>query len=128
MSYYLAKTLATSFDDAISRTIEALKTEGFGIITQIDMRETLKRKINADFRPYTILGACNPALAFEALKLEDKVGTMLPCNVIVQELKLGQVEVAAVDPVASMQAIENNDLTSKAQLVRSKLEKVVESL
>ena len=128
MSYYLAKTLATSFDDAISRTIEALKTEGFGIITQIDMRETLKRKLNADFRPYTILGACNPALAFEALKLEDKVGTMLPCNVIVQELKPGQVEVAAVDPVASMQAIENSDLTTKAQMVRSKLEKVVQSL
>ncbi len=128
MSYYLAKTLATSFDDAISRTIEALKTEGFGIITQIDMRETLKRKLNADFRPYTILGACNPALAFEALKLEDKGGTMLPCNVIVQELKPGQVEVAAVDPVASMQAIENSDLTTKAQMVRSKLEKVVQSL
>lgn len=128
MSYYLAKTLATSFDDAISRTIEALKAEGFGIITQIDMRETLKQKLNADFRPYTILGACNPALAFEALKLEDKVGTMLPCNVIVQELKPGHVEVAAVDPVASMQAIENSDLSSKAQMVRSKLEKVVQSL
>ena len=128
MSYYLAKTLSTSFDDALTRTTEALKAEGFGVITQIDIRETLKRKVNADFRPYTILGACNPALALEALKLEDKVGTMLPCNVIVQELKLGQVEVAAVDPVASMQAIENNDLTSKAQLVRSKLEKVVESL
>lgn len=105
MSYYLAKTLSTSFDDALTRTTEALKAEGFGVITQIDIRETLKRKVNADFRPYTILGACNPALALEALKLEDKVGTMLPCNVIVQELRLGEVEIAAVDPVASMQAI-----------------------
>ena len=84
MSYYLAKTLSTSFEDALTRTTEALKAEGFGVITQIDIRDTLKRKINADFRPYTILGGCNPALAFEALKLEDKVGTMLPCNVIVQ--------------------------------------------
>lgn len=128
MSYYLAKTLSTSFEDALTRTTEALKAEGFGVITQIDIRDTLKRKINADFRPYTILGACNPALAFEALKLEDKVGTMLPCNVIVQELRFGEVEVAAVDPVASMQAIQNRELADKAQTVRGKLEKVVQSL
>ncbi len=95
------------------------------VITQIDIRETLKRKVNADFRPYTILGACNPALALEALKLEDKVGTMLPCNVIVQELRLGEVEIAAVDPVASMQAIQNRELADKAQTVRGKLEKVI---
>lgn len=128
MSYYLAKTIATSFDDALARTIEALKTEGFGVITQIDIRDTLKRKINADFRPYTILGACNPSLAFEALKLEDKVGTMLPCNVVVQELTPGEVEVAAVDPVASMQAIQNPALAIKAEVVKSKLEKVVQNL
>jgi uncharacterized protein (DUF302 family) len=128
MSYYLAKTLSTSFDEALTRTTEALKAEGFGIITQIDIRDTLKRKLDADFRPYTILGACNPALAFEALKLEDKVGTMLPCNVIVQEVKPGQVEVAAVDPVASMQAIENRELATKAQTVRDKLNRVVQSL
>ncbi|ABS68127.1 uncharacterized protein (DUF302 family) [Hephaestia caeni] len=128
MSYYLAKTLSTSFDDALTRTTEALKAEGFGVITQIDIRETLKRKVNADFRPYTILGACNPALALEALKLEDKVGTMLPCNVIVQELRLGEVEIAAVDPVASMQAIQNRELADKAQTVRGKLEKVIQSL
>lgn len=128
MSYYLAKTLSTSFEDALTRTTEALKGEGFGVITQIDMRATLKRKIDADFRRYTILGACNPALAFEALKLEDKVGTMLPCNVIVQELRPGEVEVAAVDPVASMQAIDNQPLADKAATVRGKLEKVVQSL
>jgi len=128
MSYYLAKTLSTSFDDALTRTTEALKAEGFGVITQIDIRETLKRKVNADFRPYTILGACNPALALEALKLEDEVGTMLPCNVIVQELRLGEVEIAAVDPVASMQAIQNRELADKAQTVRGKLEKVIQSL
>ena len=128
MSYYLAKTLSTSFDDALTRTTEALKAEGFGVITQIDIRETLKRKVNADFRPYTILGACNPALALEALKLEDKVGTMLPCNVIVQELRLGEVEIAAVDPVASMQAIQNRELADKAQTVRGNLEKVIQSL
>lgn len=128
MRYYLAKTLSTSFDDALERAAEALKAEGFGVITQIDIRDTLKRKINADFRPYTILGACNPALAFEALKLEDKVGTMLPCNVIVQQLRPGEVEVAAVDPVASMQAIQNRELADKAEAVRRKLEKVVQSL
>jgi len=128
MSYYLEKTLPTSFDDALTRTTQALKAEGFGVITQIDMRDTLKRKIDADFRPYTILGACNPTLAFEALKLEDKVGTMLPCDVIVQEFRPGEVEVAAVDPVASMQAIENQQLADKAATVRGKLEKVVQSL
>ena len=128
MRYYLAKTLSTSFDEAVSRTTEAMKAEGFGIVTQIDMRETLKQKLKADFRPYKILGACNPALAFEALNLEDKVGTMLPCNVIVQERKPGEVEVAAVDPVASMQAINNPKLTEKAQAIRAKLEKVVRNL
>jgi uncharacterized protein (DUF302 family) len=128
MNYYLSKTLSTSFDDALARTMDALKNEGFGVITQIDIRETLKQKLDADFRPYQILGACNPALAYEALKLEDKVGTMLPCNVVVQELKSGGVEVAAVDPVASMQAIDNPKLAEKARAVRAKLERVVQSL
>jgi len=122
MTYYLAKSVSMRFDEAVARTTEALKQEGFGIITEIDIRDTLKRKINVDFRPYRILGACNPALAHEALQTEDKVGTMLPCNVIVQELAPGRVEVAAVDPVASMQAIDNPKLTEKAQIVRSKLE------
>lgn len=122
MAYYLAKSVSMPFDEAVARTTEALKQEGFGIITEIDIRDTLKRKINVDFRPYRILGACNPALAHEALQTEDKVGTMLPCNVIVQELAPSRVEVAAVDPVASMQAIDNPKLTEKAQIVRSKLE------
>lgn len=128
MSYYFAQTLSASFDEAVSRATAALKQEGFGIITEIDLKETFKRKLDADFRRYKILGACNPNLALEALKLEDKVGTMLPCNVIVQELGAGKVEVAAIDPVASMQAIENPALTEKAQTVRKKLQSAIERL
>ena len=107
MSYYFNKTLTASFDDVVARTAAALKAEGFGIITEIDVQKTLKDKIGVGFRKYRILGACNPQLAFEALQLEDKVGTMLPCNVVVQERDPGKVEVAAIDPVASMQAIDN---------------------
>lgn len=125
MSYYLAKTVSMPFDEAVARTTEALKQEGFGIINEVDIRDTLKQKIGVDFRPYRILGACNPALAHEALQIEDKVGTMLPCNVIVQEFAPGRVEVAAVDPVASMQAIDNPTLAEKARTVRSKLESAV---
>jgi uncharacterized protein (DUF302 family) len=125
MSYYLAKVLPLGFDEAIRHVTETLKREGFGIITEIDMKETLKNKINVEFRPYRILGACNPALAYEALQLEDKVGTMLPCNVIVQELAPGRVEVAAVDPVASMIAIDNPALREKAAAVRAKLERAI---
>lgn len=98
MAYYFSKLLSADFDEVVERTTEALKREGFGIITEIDVQQTLKKKINVDFRPYRILGACNPALAHEALKLEDKVGTMLPCNVVVQAASRGQVEVAAIDP------------------------------
>jgi uncharacterized protein (DUF302 family) len=128
MGYYFAKLLATSFEEGVSRVTDALKNEGFGIITEIDLRETFKRKLGVDFRRYRILGACNPKLAYDALELEDKVGTMLPCNVIVQELKPGQVEVAAIDPVASMQAIGNVALAEKAQKVRAKLQKAIQSL
>lgn len=128
MSYYTAKTVSLPFDDAVARTTAALKQEGFGVITQIDVRETLKQKLDVDFRPYRILGACNPALAYEALKLEDKVGTMLPCNVIVQDAGNGQTEVAAIDPVASMQAIGNPELAEKAQMVRAKLQQAIQSL
>ena len=128
MSYYFARALTTSFDDAVAQATSALKEEGFGVITSIDLKETFKRKLDADFRPYTILGACNPNLAFEALKLEDKVGTMLPCNVIVQELGPGQVEVAAIDPVASMQAIGNPELAKKAEAVREKLQSAIRRL
>lgn len=128
MSYYFAKTLTTGFDDAVRRTTEALKQEGFGIITEIDVKDTLKKKVNVDFRNYRILGACNPALAHEALQLEDKVGTMLPCNVVVQEVRPGSVEVAAIDPVASMQAIDNPRLKQAAERVQAKLKRVIESL
>ena len=128
MSYYFARQLSTSFADAVARTTAALKEEGFGIITSIDVKETLKQKLGADFRAYTILGACNPKLAFEALQLEDKVGTMLPCNVVVQEVDAGQVEVAAVDPVASMRAIPNSKLLEKAQAVGQKLQSAIARL
>jgi uncharacterized protein (DUF302 family) len=128
MSYYFAKTLAAPFDDVVSRTKTGLQEEGFGVLTEVDVQATLKKTLDVDFRRYVILGACNPALAHEALQLEDKVGTMLPCNVIVQEKSGGDVEVAAIDPVASMQAIDNHDLIEKAQLVRAKLERVIEGL
>lgn len=128
MTYYLATTVDLPFDEAIARTREALKAEGFGVISEIDIQGTLKAKIGADFRRYTILGACNPKLAYEALQLEDKVGTMLPCNVVVQEVEPGRAEVAAIDPVASMQAIENPELHKAAETVRDKLRRAVDSL
>lgn len=128
MAYYFSKTLALGFDEAVRHTTEALKKQGFGIITEIDVTETLKKKIGVDFKNYRILGACNPFLAHEALKIEDKVGTMLPCNVVVQEAGAGQVEVAAIDPVASMAAIDNPQLKAKAEEVRSLLQAVIASL
>jgi uncharacterized protein (DUF302 family) len=128
MSYYFAKTLALGFDEAVRRTIEGLKQEGFGLITEIDVKETFKKKINVDFRSYRILGACNPTLAHEALQLEDKVGTMLPCNVVVQDVGGGRTEVAAIDPVASMQAIANPRLKQAAEQVGVKLKKVIDGL
>ena len=127
MSYYFSTTLPLSFGDAIQRVEAALQQDGFGIISRIDIQNALKTKIDVDFRPYVILGACNPALAYEALKIEDKVGTMLPCNVIVQDVK-GRTEVAAIDPVASMQAIDNPRLQTAAQQVQQKLKRVIESL
>lgn len=128
MSYYFAKTLNLGFADAVKRTVESLKQEGFGIITEIDVKETFKKKINVDFRPYQILGACNPTLAHKALQAEDKIGTMLPCNVIVQEVGDGKTEVAAIDPVASMQAVQNPSLGEAALLVQAKLKSVIEAL
>lgn len=128
MNYYMATILDASFDEAIERTEAALNPEGFGVLTRVDIQKTLKAKIDVDFRPYTILGACNPALAHEALQLEDKVGTMLPCNVVVQKMSDGKVEVAAINPVASMQAIDNSALKQAAAVVRDKLSKVIESL
>jgi uncharacterized protein (DUF302 family) len=128
MSYYFNKTLAAGFDEAIERVKAELKKEGFGVLTEIDVKKTLKEKMGVDFRPYRILGACNPPYAYKALMTEDKIGTMLPCNVIVQELAPGQVEVAAIDPLASMAAVKNEDLGAIGLEVREKLKRVVDAL
>ncbi len=128
MSYYFSKTLSLSFDEAVEKVTGELKKEGFGILTDIDVKATLKKKIDVDFRQYRILGACNPPLAHEALEVEDKIGLMLPCNVIVQELSDTEVEIAAVDPAAAMVGIENLGLKDVAAEVREKLQKVIERL
>ena len=122
MTYYFSKTIEAPFDEAVARTRDALAKEGFGVISEIDVSKTLKSKIGVEFRPYLILGACNPALAHEALKLEDKVGTMLACNIVVQDAGGGRTEVAAIDPAASMQAIDNAALKNKAAEVGAKLQ------
>lgn len=128
MSYYFSKIINESFDRAIVKVIVSLKNEGFGVLTEIDIKETLKKKLDVDFRKYTILGACNPSFAYKALKAEDKIGIMLPCNVIIQEISEGEVEIAAVDPVASMKAVENPALLEIANQVQEKLRKVIKSL
>ena len=128
MSYYFNKTIASGFDQAIEKVTEELKKAGFGVLTYIDVQATLKKKLNADFRKYRILGACNPPFAYKALEAEDKIGTMLPCNVIVQEIAEGQVEVAAIDPIASMQAIQNPELADIAETVRTMLKNVIDNL
>lgn len=128
MTYHFSKKLKMSFDQAVAHVTEALKKEGFGILTEIDVQQTLKKKLNVDFRPYRILGACNPPLAYRALQAEDKIGTMLPCNVIVQDVGDGMVEVSAVDPVASMAAITNPKLGDVAGTVQGKLKYVIDSL
>jgi uncharacterized protein (DUF302 family) len=128
MTYYFSKIVESDFDAAVRRAKAALEREGFGILTEIDVKATLKKKLDVDFHPYLILGACNPKLAHQALQREDKIGTMLPCNVIVQQLDGGRVEIAAVDPVASMQAVGNPQLGEVASKVRQKLKDVVESL
>jgi uncharacterized protein (DUF302 family) len=128
MTYHFSKKLDVPFDQAVARVTEALKREGFGVLTDIDVSATMKAKLGEDFRPYRILGACNPQLAHRALQLEDKIGTMLPCNVIVQQHGDGGVEVSAVDPVASMQAIRNPGLAEVAKEVQARLKTVVEGL
>jgi uncharacterized protein (DUF302 family) len=128
MSYYFNKILALPFEEAIDRVKAELKKEGFGVLTEIDVRKTLKEKLGVDFRPYRILGACNAPYAYKALLAEDKIGTMLPCSVIVQELGGGGVEVAAVDPLASMAAVQNPDLGTVGLEVREKLKKVIDNL
>lgn len=128
MSYYISKTIDSSFDQAIERVTETLKAEGFGIITSINLTEKLKEKLGVDFRNYVVLGACNPSIAYKALQLEDKIGVMLPCSVVVQEQSAGKIEVAVVDPVKSMQAVENPDLGDRLGEVRTMLMKAVENL
>lgn len=128
MSYYFNTMLECSFDDAIERVTDELKKEGFGILSEIDVQAALKKKLNVDFKKYKILGACNPPYAYQALQVEEKIGTMLPCNVIVLEKEDGWIEVAAIDPIASMKAIANPQLQDTADQVQAKLKKVIESL
>ncbi len=128
MSYCFTKVLDTTFEDAVSRATEELKKEEFGILTEIDVKETLKKKLDVDFSRYKILGACNPPFAYQALQAEERIGLMLPCNVIVRELPEGGIEVAAIDPEASMRAVNNERLGEVAEKVKSKLKAVINNL
>jgi uncharacterized protein (DUF302 family) len=128
MSYYYSKIIEDSFENVLRKTEVALKQEGFGILTEIEVKETLKKKLDVDFKKYKILGACNPPFAYKALQAEDKIGAMLPCNVIVIEQGFNRIEIAAVDPVSSMQAVKNENLTSIADEIRAKLKKVLDIL
>lgn len=128
MSYHFSKVVDLSFEEAIKRVTEVLKSEGFGVLTEIDVKATLKKKLDIDFRDYRILGACNPQFAYQALMKEEKIGAMLPCNVIVQINTKGQVEVSAVDPIASMSGVQNIELGEIAIQVQDKLKKVVEEI
>ena len=128
MSYYFSKSLPGQFDAVVERVIQALAAKGFGVLTTIDVRDTLKRKLGVDFKPYTILGACNPHYAYRALQAEDRIGTMLPCNVTVMEKAPGEIEVCAIDPVASMASIGNPELADIASKVRSLLKEIIDGL
>ena len=128
MKYYIAKIVSGDFPAVVERAIDALKAEGFGILTEIDVKATMKKKLDVDFREYRILGACNPPLAHEALTADDKIGTMLPCNVIVQDLGGGKIEVAAIDPAISMENIGNPKLKMIAESVTGKLKRVVATI
>lgn len=128
MKYYFSKVITKDIEEAIEEVTNALKAEGFGILTEIDVQATLKKKLDVDFRPYKILGACNPPFAYKALQAEEKIGTMLPCNVIVQSQGEGKVEVSAIDPVASMMAVENESLGEVAEVIREKLERIIKKL
>ncbi len=128
MSYYFSKTTDLPFEDALTRVNDELKKEGFGVLTEIDVKATLKKKLGADFREYRILGACNPPLAHQALQAEPHIGLMLPCNVVVQAAEHGKTIISAIDPIASMQAVENDSLGGVAEQVRCKLQKVIESV
>ena len=128
MAYYFTKTVARSFDETLAKLEDELKKEGFGILTEIDVKETLKKKLNVDFRRYTILGTCNPSFAYEALQAEDKIGILLPCNVIIQEKGDGQVEVSAIDPMETMKVVGNPKLAAIAEQVQAKLKRVVANI
>lgn len=126
--YYFTKVLSTDFNSAIDKVTEELKKEGFGVLTEIDVKATMKDKLDVDFRNYRILGACNPPFAYKAISAEDKIGTMMPCNVVVQEHEPGKIEVTAVDPIASMMSIQNRELEPIALEVQGKLKKVIDNL
>ena len=128
MNYYFNKIISGNFDQIVEKVTQELKKEGFGILTEIDIKATLKKKLDVDFYNYRILGACNPQFAYKALLSEDKIGTMLPCNVIVQEKEAGKIEVSAVDPAASMSAVENETLSEVASQVRDKLKRVIDNI
>lgn len=128
MKYYFNKTIKGTFEEVIEKVTEGLKEEGFGILTEIDVTATLRKKLDVDFKKYRILGACNPPYAHKALLAEDKIGTMLPCNVIVQEIEEGLIEIAAVNPMASMQAVNNKQLMEIADEITAKLKNVIEKL
>jgi uncharacterized protein (DUF302 family) len=128
VKYYFNKTVEGDFEGVVERTVASLKEDGFGVLTEIDVKATLQKKLGKDFRNYRILGACNPTFAYKALMAEDKIGTMLPCSVIVQEIEPGLIEVAAIDPMASMQAVDNQDLGGIAGIVREKLQNVVDRI
>jgi uncharacterized protein (DUF302 family) len=128
MNYYFSKTLETSFDEAVKKITEALKTESFGVVSDINMHEKFKKKLNVDFKRYKILGVCNPSYAYKAIQAEDKIGTMLPCNVLVIEQEKNKIEIAAVNPIASFQAITNPALGDLAKQVTDKLKKIIENI
>lgn len=128
MSYYFSKVVESPFEEAVARATQELKKRGFGVLTEIDVKETLKKKLDVEFGKYKILGACNPPLAYRALQAENKIGLMLPCNVVVRETPDGRTEIAAIDPIASMQAVENSDLADVAGEVQQKLREVIEAL
>jgi uncharacterized protein (DUF302 family) len=128
MSYYISRTVTLPYEEAVQRVVEELQNEGFGVLTEIDVKATMKKKLGVDFRNYRILGACNPPFAYQALQAERNIGTLLPCNVIVQEAEGGGTEVAAIDPAVSMQAVGNPALAGVAEQVRSKLRRVVERI
>lgn len=128
MSYHFSKFVNMTFDEAITKVTEELKKEGFGVLTEIDVTGTLKKKLDVDFKKYRILGACNPHYAYQAMQVEDKIGTMLPCNIIVQEQQNGKIEVSAIDPLESMMAIKNANLRDIAVQVQGKLKKVIDSV